>query len=534
MKKLLPLWLLIIIMLISQPNFSQSWTTPEIVHDNLKDHKREFSFLTMAIGNDETIHFVWATGSRPYNYDLKDSLYYFQKRGAELLPPLSFSRDVNAKIADVVLILDQNQTPHILWGERKYLTVRPSHKIYYSRIENRQWLTPILITEIDSSFYSICYNIKLLYLPDQALLAYWFGPDATIWFSYYDREQWSVPFMPFPSYNKNSGSLHGGWAYYPDICLGSDSKLHVAFIGDDGKSGAYLLRRINYVTNDFSNRDWAKTVPQCIFYSYGSFYYDIQLAISNEGTRYVIWLSDPDRNAFADDVYYCYSKDGEHWSIPKNLSNQGEWNPEAHLAVDQSGIAHVLWLHLVNNKGKLERHWYYIPVQDDAWAEPEEIQQMNYLLSPGNCNFIIDPQNREHLAWKEKKEASDTSDYVIKYMWRDLPTQVIERRLSESQIGLDSNIRVRAYPNPFNETTILTIEVSTPARLTLSIYNINGQLVTTLFQDSLVASRIQLSWAGTDDRGRRVPSGVYMYVVRSDNTSFTNSQIETGKLVLLK
>lgn len=86
------------------------------------------------------------------------------------------------------------------------------------------------------------------------------------------------------------------------------------------------------------------------------------------------------------------------------------------------------------------------------------------------------------------------------------------------------------FPNPFNPQTTIRYRVAAGGRVTLAVYNVAGQLVRTLVNETQPASgaaRVTV-WDGRDNRGQRVASGVYLY--RMTSPGFT----QTRKLVLLK
>jgi len=70
---------------------------------------------------------------------------------------------------------------------------------------------------------------------------------------------------------------------------------------------------------------------------------------------------------------------------------------------------------------------------------------------------------------------------------------------------------VQNYPNPFNPTT--SIEYNLPARsqMKLEIFNILGQKIRTLENDTRAAGYYRIEWNGTDDAGQAVASGIYTY-----------------------
>ncbi|MBI2429564.1 MAG: right-handed parallel beta-helix repeat-containing protein [Ignavibacteriales bacterium] len=94
--------------------------------------------------------------------------------------------------------------------------------------------------------------------------------------------------------------------------------------------------------------------------------------------------------------------------------------------------------------------------------------------------------------------------------------------------GLDQN-----YPNPFNPTTTIRYQVPSVSRVMINIYNMLGQKVHTLVNDMQAPGYYMLQWNGTDDHGRSLASGVYIYrieAVSSANQKF----VSTKKMLFVK
>ncbi|MFH2050773.1 MAG: T9SS type A sorting domain-containing protein [bacterium] len=84
------------------------------------------------------------------------------------------------------------------------------------------------------------------------------------------------------------------------------------------------------------------------------------------------------------------------------------------------------------------------------------------------------------------------------------------------------------YPNPFNPVT--TIEYSLPERshVIIDIYNVLGQIVRTLINETKSAGSYRTEWNGSDDAGRVVSTGVYVYRFSAGDV------VQTKKMVLMK
>ncbi len=84
------------------------------------------------------------------------------------------------------------------------------------------------------------------------------------------------------------------------------------------------------------------------------------------------------------------------------------------------------------------------------------------------------------------------------------------------------------YPNPFNPQTTIAFSLRARGSVTLTVYNVAGQRVRTLSNESLAAGAHTRVWDGLNDAGQPVSSGVYFYkLVAKDFT-------QTRKMVLLK
>ena len=66
-------------------------------------------------------------------------------------------------------------------------------------------------------------------------------------------------------------------------------------------------------------------------------------------------------------------------------------------------------------------------------------------------------------------------------------------------------------PNPFNPTTVIGYELKQAGLTTISIYDFSGSHVKTLLNEYHEPGRFEIVWRGEDERGRRVPSGIYFF-----------------------
>jgi hypothetical protein len=67
------------------------------------------------------------------------------------------------------------------------------------------------------------------------------------------------------------------------------------------------------------------------------------------------------------------------------------------------------------------------------------------------------------------------------------------------------------YPNPFNPTTVIKYQLADGNDVELTIYNLLGQLVKKLVAERQPTGTHEAQWNGTDNDGRNVSSGIYIY-----------------------
>ncbi len=84
------------------------------------------------------------------------------------------------------------------------------------------------------------------------------------------------------------------------------------------------------------------------------------------------------------------------------------------------------------------------------------------------------------------------------------------------------------YPNPFNPSTTIRYNIAEASPVRLNIYNLKGQKVRTLVNEQRTAGQHSIHWDGTDDGGRTVTAGLYLYRLEAGKTNITR------KMLLLK
>jgi hypothetical protein len=106
-----------------------------------------------------------------------------------------------------------------------------------------------------------------------------------------------------------------------------------------------------------------------------------------------------------------------------------------------------------------------------------------------------------------------------------------EVALEQNTPGIpDKLVLGQNYPNPFNPVT--RIQIGVPANFTgkveLKVYNVQGQLVKTVFEGTKSAGFHTFDWDGTNNSGTSVSSGIYFARCQAGQS------VLTRKMLLLK
>lgn len=81
------------------------------------------------------------------------------------------------------------------------------------------------------------------------------------------------------------------------------------------------------------------------------------------------------------------------------------------------------------------------------------------------------------------------------------------------------------YPNPFNPSTSISFDIHQDGDVALRVFNIRGEVVTTLASGYIQPGSYELSWDGTDASGQKVAAGTYMLVLSKGSEQISKSML---------
>ena len=110
------------------------------------------------------------------------------------------------------------------------------------------------------------------------------------------------------------------------------------------------------------------------------------------------------------------------------------------------------------------------------------------------------------------------------------PSNSVSAVLSADEApGLPTEFAINQnYPNPFNPSTQIQYALPEETKVVISIYDLMGRKVRTLVNDVQSAGYRNVMWNATNDMGRLVSAGVYIYSIQAGDF------VQNRKMVLMK
>jgi len=119
--------------------------------------------------------------------------------------------------------------------------------------------------------------------------------------------------------------------------------------------------------------------------------------------------------------------------------------------------------------------------------------------------------------YAQDNESSGSNEVYIEYIVTSIDNDILHLELLGN------------YPNPFNPETLISFSTTELVeKIEIIIYNLKGQKIKTLLNEVLPAGDHTVIWNGTDDNGKNVSSGVYLYKMKIGDYS------KTRKMILMK
>jgi len=152
----------------------------------------------------------------------------------------------------------------------------------------------------------------------------------------------------------------------------------------------------------------------------------------------------------------------------------------------------------------------------------------NYALQAmpfGRTQLVVDREG--YTGSTSTLDISSLSHGDVNFVLSSPAVLSVDDAVTPDRFALDQN-----YPNPFNPTTTIGFTMPAAGTVTLKVYNLIGQEVTTLLNGQISAGAHQAFWNGMDASGRSMASGLYFYRLQAHAGGLDFTQMR--KMVLMK
>jgi hypothetical protein len=122
----------------------------------------------------------------------------------------------------------------------------------------------------------------------------------------------------------------------------------------------------------------------------------------------------------------------------------------------------------------------------------------------------------------------DQGEESVEILFNDIYSQDISVVTSsvDNEIALPTaTTLVQNYPNPFNSSTNISFYLANQTSVNLCVYDLLGRKVVTLVNGDLQAGQHTINWNGIDANGTQVATGMYLYVLKADGTTYSKQML---------
>ncbi|HMQ67906.1 MAG TPA: T9SS type A sorting domain-containing protein [Ignavibacteria bacterium] len=170
------------------------------------------------------------------------------------------------------------------------------------------------------------------------------------------------------------------------------------------------------------------------------------------------------------------------------------------------------------------------------WSTSSEVNNNGFDIERKSAN---ENSNWNKVAFVDGK---GNSEELVNYSYTDKNLEIGKYNYRLKQIDFNGNFKYydlenevvvgipvqfelsQNYPNPFNPTTKINFTLPADTKVSLSIYDVSGRLVSTLINNEFK----QANYYSVSFNGANLSSGTYFYSIRTDNNN------ETKKMILIK
>ncbi len=297
--------------------------------------------------------------------------------------------------------------------------------------------------------------------------------DSGILSAYYDGTDWIGP-VEIVSGSHNIRPKINGRHNHPFVVWESYGDIYYSeYLNDSWESPQAI-----------TTGPYHDTSPEITVYDGGNYYAGVS----------IVWQSDRDGN---EEIYStAYDTLNVHYRVTFNDSADISPNPGHFVTIIRNGYAKVIAFSS-NRNGNYDIYTYLdYGWQDTLWSVDTNPSQDTLPVMTGGDEEIW-------VLWQTDRNG----DWDIYGSWEYAGG--IEESIVNDNTFTNS---LSVFPNPFRKITDIGYEMESEqnSEVSLCIYDVSGRMVKSFnLQSAIFNLRPRVTWDGTDNRGNRLPQGVY-------------------------
>ncbi len=160
---------------------------------------------------------------------------------------------------------------------------------------------------------------------------------------------------------------------------------------------------------------------------------------------------------------------------------------------------------------------YVKPAGTDEWTG------YAYVKSDGSFDLPVESDGTYEILVTTKEGEEITQTIEVNNLEGETTVTITGISDPGENLVISTDQLLDAYPNPFNPSTTIRVQMAKAGPAKLLIYNVLGQKIRTLYDGELQKGTKQFVWNGKDDLGKQVASGLYFYQLKTRNTVKTKA-----------
>lgn len=406
---------------------------------------------------------------------------------------------------------------HVAWAQS---TQNNGWEIYYRRSTDRgtSWLTTINISNNvhDQKYPSISAsgsNVNIVWedarhINNLEIYHAYSNDNGATWET--NRVTNNAYVQSYATISVTGSDVHVAW----QDARHSNWEIYYAYSSNDGSS---------WSKGNVTNNPHAQNYPSIA---------------STSSDVHLVWQDARNAPAYKADIYHAHSaNNGSNWTRHRVTSdNEDQQRPS--VAVTGANVS-VVYQDFRNSNFEI----YYRRSQNRGsnWLSEERITSDNSISKfpsiaiAKNEGPTQSSKRYLQVVWYDGRDGNyECYHDCCTYQYAELPTHEsgINKEEKLTKYSDNSSTGLEISPNPMGISAVIKYGVPESGSINLSIYDVSGRIVRTLFEGEQISGRYSVRWDGRNNYGRYLPAGIYYAILEMENIE--NGQSIRKKIVKLK